>query len=263
MSLSSRRIIVYMVLIAIAVIWIIPTLGLFAASVRPISDIQQGWWVISEGSKLTFDNFVVAWDRGIKDHLVNTLIITIPATIIPISLGALAAYPLAKGRFFGREALLYLFVASMVIPAQIVLIPLLRFMLTVGLNDTFLGIILIHSAFGLPFAIFVLANFFQEIPTDLIDSARIDGGSELQIFFRILAPLTAPALAAIFMLQFLWVWNDLLLALTFLKSNATWPVTVGLLNLQSRYSPEWGLLSAGSLMAVIPPLLIFALLHRI
>lgn len=249
----------YLISITILVVWFIPLLGGLMGSIRPMSEIVTGWWNLSSATFTTY-NFQYTWSR-IKINFLNTFAIAIPSTILPILIASLASYAFAKMRFFGRDVIFFSFVACLVIPGQIVLVPLLILLTNLGIRGTFPSIILVHTGFALPFAIFYLRNFFAKIPLDILDSARMDGASEFLIYWKILLPISKPALASLATLQFLWVWNDLLFALTFL-SPERFPITVGILNLQSRYAPRWDFLCAGAVISVIPPLIVFLLLQK-
>ena len=214
----------------VAVLWLVPTFGLLLSSLLP-SDVigSQGWWTIfSEPSVSTLDNYKDLFDNDeITTALVTTLIVAIGGTALPIIVGALAGYAFAWMEFPGRDWLFLGVVALLVVPLQMALIPMFSFYNSIGIYDTVLALILFHTAFGLPFAIFLLRNFFIGIPKDILESARIDGASELRIFTRLILPLGLPAIASLAIFQFLWTWNDFLVALTFAGTD-TKPITVAI-----------------------------------
>ncbi|HXS30111.1 MAG TPA: carbohydrate ABC transporter permease, partial [Steroidobacteraceae bacterium] len=197
------------------------------------------------------------------DAFINSMIVTIPSVAIPITIAAFAAYAFAWVPFRGRGVLFILVVALLVVPLQMALIPILQLYSGLGLYGTFIGIWLAHTAFGLPLAIFLLYNFMSQLPRDLFESASIDGASAFQTFIRIVLPLSIPALGAFAIFQFLWVWNDLLVALVFLGPGADVRVMpTALFNLLGAYGGAWHLLTAGAFLTMIVPLLVFLALQR-
>jgi alpha-glucoside transport system permease protein len=254
--------------IVIAVIWTIPTFGLAVSSIRPELAIKTtGWWTFFSDPHVTLDNYrtVLSNDgsAGLGSYFVNSFVIVIPAVIIPISLATLAAYAFAWIDFRGRNVLFIMVFALQIVPIQVTLIPLLSLYVKAGLAGTFWTIWLSHTIFGLPLAIFLLHNFMREIPRELLEAARVDGAGHVTIFFRILLPLLRPALAAFAIFQFLWVWNDLLVALTFAGGTPeVAPLTVALFNLSGTRGTAWHLLSAGAFVSIIIPLVVFLSLQR-
>ena len=252
--------------IVIATLWTLPTFGLAVTSFRPAKDINtSGWWTFLSNPELTLDNYrTVLSSTGsgaLGTYFVNSFVIVIPSVIIPISLAALAAYTFAWIDFKGRNLLFVAVFALQIVPIQVTLIPLLSLYVKADLAGSFWAIWLSHSAFALPLAIFLLHNFMKEIPRELIEAARMDGAGHVQIFFRVLMPLLTPALAAIGIFQFLWVWNDLLVALTFAGGDSA-PLTVGLANLSGTRGSAWHLLSAGAFISIIVPVAVFLSLQR-
>ena len=214
-------------LAAIGVFWLVPTIGLFITSILPASAFaSKGWWqIFSHPSEATFSNYSALFhNQGLITALKTTAYIAVGNTILVCMLGALAGYAFAWLEFPGRDWLFLGVIALLVVPLQMALIPMFRLYDQVGLFDTITGIILFHTAFGLPFAIFLLRNFFVGLPKDILESARIDGASEIRIFVRLILPLGLPAIASLAIFQFLWTWNDLLVALTF--GQSTTPITV-------------------------------------
>jgi alpha-glucoside transport system permease protein len=255
---------VHIALILIAALWLVPTIALLITSVRPRSDtLSSGWWHVFE-SHLTLANYSeVLHAGGMGQAFLNSLWITIPSTILPLTLGALAAYGFAWTRFPMRDTTFLIVVALMVVPVQTAFVPLLKFFRENGhLNTEFYGIWLAHTAFGLPLAIFLFRNFFITLPKDLIEAARMDGASEFSIFRRVVVPLSVPALASFAIFQFLWVWNDLLMALIFVSDPSKQPMTVKITQLLSTYAQEFHILAAGGFLLMTVPLIVFFALQR-
>ncbi len=253
--------------VIIAVIWTIPTFGLAISSFRPERAIKTtGWWTFFTDPVLTLDNYKTVLSNdgsaGLGGFFVNSFVIVIPAVIIPISIATLAAYAFAWIDFRGRDTLFIAVFALQIIPIQVTLIPLLSLYVDIGLGGTFWSIWISHTIFALPLAIFLLHNFMKEIPRELLEAARVDGAGHVTIFFRVLLPLLRPALAAFGIFQFLWVWNDLLVALTFAGGNQVAPLTVGLFNLSGTRGTAWHLLSSGAFVSIIVPLVVFLSLQR-
>jgi alpha-glucoside transport system permease protein len=259
-----RRSPVHIALLVIGAIWLVPTLALAVTSIRPRSDtLSSGWWHVFE-SHLTLANYSAVLNAGgMKTAFLNSVYITLPSTILPLTLGALAAYAFAWTRFPFRDTTFLIIVALMVVPVQTAFVPLLKlFRENGGLNTEFYGIWLAHTAFGLPLAIFLFRNFFITLPKDLIEAARMDGASELAVFRRVVLPLSVPALASFGIFQFLWVWNDLLMALIFVSDPSKQPMTVKITELLSTYAQEFHLLAAGGFLLMIVPLIVFFALQR-
>ena len=253
--------------VLLAVVWTVPTFGLLVSSFRPELAIKTtGWWTFFSDPQLTLENYQAALSTdtqsGLGSFFVNSFVITIPAVIIPICLATLAAYAFAWIDFRGRDFLFVLVFALQIVPLQVALLPLLTMYVHVGLGGTFWTIWLSHATFALPLAIFILHNFMREIPKELVEAARVDGAGHVKIFFRIMLPLLTPALAAFGIFQFLWVWNDLLVALTFASDNTVQPMTVALANLSGTRGTAWELLSAGAFISIIVPVAVFLSLQR-
>ncbi|HET9322752.1 MAG TPA: carbohydrate ABC transporter permease [Gaiellaceae bacterium] len=266
-----RKTPVHVALLVIAVIWLVPTVGLAVTSFRPRGEIQSSsWWSALTNWSFTLHNYdLVLNNAKMGSSFVNSLIITIPSTLIPLALAALAAYAFSWIAFPFRDTIFLMIVALMVVPIQMALVPLLILFRNLdswtGLNmfaDWYGGIWLAHTAFGLPLGIFLLRNFFITLPRDLIEAARVDGASNMRIFLKVVVPLSVPALAAYGIFQFLWVWNDLLMALIFVQNSDLWPMTIRVNQMQSTYGIEWHLLSAGAFLLMIVPLIVFFALQR-
>ena len=260
---------VHIGLVIIALVWLVPTIGLLVTSFRPRGDIQSsGWWTIFAGNlDLTIDNYTTVLgadlaSQSMFEAFLNTLYITVPATILPLILASLAAYAFAWVKFPFRDTLFLAIIALLLVPLQMTLIPLSRLFRDLGLIGTFWPIWIIHTTFALPFGIFLLRNFFITLPKDLIEAARIDGASTFGIFRKIVLPLSVPALASYAIFQFLWVWNDLLVALVFAPRPAGLPMTTQVGALLGTYGTEWDILAAASFLIMIVPLAVFFSLQR-
>ena len=248
----------------IALIWLAPTIGLLVTSFRPRSDIQvTGWWESFLQFRYTLANYEeVLSGQGMLEAFINTFMIAVPSTLIPLTLASMAAYAFSWLHFPFRDGLFLLVVALLMIPAQVAFIPLLKLFAPTGLLNSFGAIWLTHTAFALPFGIFLLRNFFITLPRDLIEAARIDGSTTIGIFRKIVVPLSVPAIAAYGIFQFLWVWNDLLMALVFVQRGDSWPMTKAIQNLLSQYGTDWHLLAAGAFILMAVPLLVVFSLQR-
>jgi alpha-glucoside transport system permease protein len=254
---------VYLLLVFIGLLWLVPTLGLLFTSLLAPAEIgRTGWWhVVSQPSLATLDNYRTLFENdAITSAIWTTVWISVGATILPIMIGALAAYAFAWLEFPGRDWLFLIVVALLVVPIQMALIPIFSLYNDVGLYDTILGLILFHTAFGLPFAIFLLRNFFIGIPRDLLEAARIDGASEFRIFVRLILPLGLPAIASLAIFQFLWVWNDLLVALTFARD--TQPITVAIFSQMRQFSANIELIAPAAFISLVIPLAVFFAFQR-
>jgi alpha-glucoside transport system permease protein len=254
---------IHIVLVLIAVFWLIPTTGLFITSLLTPSDAAQGgWWnFVTKPSTWTLDNYANMFDNeGITHALWVTTIVTIGATIVPILVAALAAYALAWIDFPGRDWLFLLVVGLLLVPIQMALIPIFRLYNNLSLFDTIPGLILFHSAFALPFAIFLLRNFFVGIPRDLMEAARIDGASEWRLFFKVVLPLGLPAIASLAIFQVLFVWNDLLVGLVLAQSNQ--PIAPAIAGQLRQFGSNLDVLAPASFFSALVPLAIFALFQR-
>lgn len=247
----------------IAILWLVPTLGLFLTSVMPADLItQEGWWkIFSEPKLATFDNYRAVFDNeDLTSALWTTAQIAIGNTLLLVLIAALAGYAFAWLEFPGRDWLFVVVIGLLVVPLQTALIPIFSLYQSTGLFDTVLGLILFHVAFGLPFGIFLLRNFFVGIPKDILESARIDGASELTIFFKLMLPLALPAIASLAIFQFLWTWNDLLVALTF--GRDTQPITVAIFSQLRQFGTNIELIAPASFVSLLIPLAVFFAFQR-
>jgi alpha-glucoside transport system permease protein len=254
---------VHIALVVVGLLWLVPTIGLFMTSLLSAEDyLEGGWWqVLSEPSKFTFENYSAIFDNEtITSSFVTTVWIAIGGTLLPIIIGALAGYAFAWLEFPGRDWLFILVIALLVVPIQMALIPMFSLYTDLGIFDTVLSLVLFHTAFGLPFAIFLLRNFFIGIPKDLMEAARIDGASEMRIFLRLILPLGLPAIASLAIFQFLWTWNDLLVALTF--GRETQPITVAIFSQLRQFGANIELIAPATFISLIIPLAVFFAFQR-
>lgn len=261
-----RRGLLHLAVILICAAWLVPTLGLLVSSFRPARAIaSSGWWTaFSNPSQFTLDLYREALSASnMAQSFLNSLTITIPSTVIPIMIAAFAAYAFSWMRFPGRDLLFVIVVGLLVIPLQMTFIPVLRLFNTLGLSGTFVGLWLAHTGYGLPFAIYLLRNFFGALPRDLFESAYLDGASMMTAFFRLVLPLSVPALASLAIFQFLWVWNDLLVALIYLGAlPSVAPMTVRIANLVNSLGGNWQVLTAAAFISMLLPLAVFFGLQR-
>ena len=252
------RPLINVVLIVVALIWIVPTVGLFFSSLRSSQDnSQSGWWTaFGDLRQFSVDNYRALLEADwIVSSLWNSVLIVVPSTLLVVILGALAGYALAWIKFPGRDWVLVVIVAFMAVPLQVAFIPLARLFGSIGIFGSVFAVILFHLAFGLPLAIFLLRNFF------MLEAARIDGASEFRIFFTIALPLAMPSIASLAIFQFLWSWNDMLVAMLFSDSQNQ-PITVALQSQLRQFSSNIDLLSAGAFLSMIAPLIVFFAFQR-
>ncbi len=286
MGITKKRkwtVVVNLILLALVILWAIPIVGLFVSSLRSQDDVlSTGWWTLLKGQgKITLDNYkqvlggseytfvdssgavVRASGDNLSRAFMNSFTVTIPAVIIPILIAAAAAYGFAWMVFPGRKVFFTTVVALLVVPLQIALIPILRDYQKIGLTGSYLGIWLAHTGFGLPLGIYLLYNYISTIPRDIFESAFLDGARPMVVFMRLVLPLAVPAIASLAIFQFLWVWNDLLVALVFLGGTSNVAVlTQRLATMVGSRGQDWHLLTAGAFVAMIVPLLVFFSLQR-
>jgi alpha-glucoside transport system permease protein len=265
-------------ILVVVILWMIPVLGVLITSFRPEAVVDTtGWWTaFAHPSEWTLENYRTALDaQGFQNAFLNSVAVTVPSTVIPITIAAFAAYAFSWMKFRGRDFFFILVVGLMVVPLQMALIPILRLYtggVSIGgtqiipdpqLNGTFLGIWLAHTAFGLPLATYLLRNYIGALPSSIVESAKIDGADDFTIFWRLIVPLSVPALAAFAIFQFLWVWNDLLVAYVFLGgSRSNRVVTIALANLVGSRGENWHLLTAAAFITMVLPLIVFFSLQR-
>jgi alpha-glucoside transport system permease protein len=265
-----------LVVIVITVLWTVPTVGLFVTSIRPARDVaNSGWWTFLAHPAATPDNYSTVLfqstfgaSAGLMPYLINSLAITIPATVVPLALAAMAAYALAWVRFKGSDTLFFLIFALQIVPLQMALIPLLQLFnsfksIGIDLSGTYVKVWTAHTMFALPLAIFLLHNFIAQLPRDVMEAATVDGAGHFKVFRTIVLPLSTPALASFAIFQFLWVWNDLLVGLTFAGGTPdVAPLTVRLAQLGGSFGRNWELLTAGAFISIVIPLIVFFSLQR-
>jgi len=259
---STGRILLYVFLIVFTLIYLTPFFSALVTSVRTQEDISvNGFWSMPEN--ITLENFPLAWTQGrVNNYLLNSFIITIPALIGTIFLSSLSAYALARFKFVGNRPIYFMYVAGTMLPFQILLLPVFLINNKIGTYNTYWSVIIIHIAFQLGFCTFVLRNFMRTLPGEIMEAARIDGASEWGIYWRMVMPLTVPAIAAVAVLEFTWIFNDYLWAILLLQDDSLKPVTAGLSTLQGQFITNWPLIVAGSLIATVPTLIVFLFLQR-
>ena len=260
------RVPLHAVLVIISFLWLLPTVALLISSVRPPNEVlTSGWWnAFQLPFEFTLENYeAVLAQRGVGQSFINSLFIAIPATVIPIMVAAFAAYAFAWMNFPGRNLLFVLIVGLLVVPLQAALIPVLQLAVQVDLTGSFLAVWLAHTGFGLPFAIFLLRNFFGALPKEMFESAYLDGASPVTAFFRLVLPLSVPAIASLVIFQFMFVWNDLLVALILVGGTQdVAPLTVTIAGLVNSLGQGWHLLTAAAFVSMVLPLIVFFGLQR-
>ncbi|WP_152189197.1 carbohydrate ABC transporter permease [Georgenia satyanarayanai] len=257
--------------IIIAVLWTVPTVGLAVASIRPESEIRtSGWWTFFTDPSFTLDNyrevlFGRASSGALSNFFINSVVITVPGTLIPLVFATMAAYAFSVLQWRGRDTVFVIVFALQIVPLQMSLIPLLRIFSGTAAAEAFpyLAVWVAHAAFAMPLATFLLHNFMSEIPRELLEAARVDGAGHTTVFLKVMLPLLVPAIAAFAIFQFLWVWNDLLVGLTFTGgNNAVQPLTARLSEMAGSRGQDWHLLTAGAFVSIIVPLIVFLSLQK-
>lgn len=260
-------------LVVVALVWLMPTVGLLSSSLRSPEDISvSGWWEVFDlnssfpwlidAGQLTGQNYSsLLSNELVTGSLFTTLLITIPSTLTVVIIGALAGYAFAWLEFPGRDWIFLIVVGLLVVPVQVALIPVAKLFNTLGLFNTTPGVVIFHTAFGLPFAVFLLRNFFAEIPRELLEAARLDGAGEIRLFTRVVMPLGGPAIASLGIFQFLWVWNDMLVALIFSDASSP-PITVALQQQVRQFGNNIDVLAPGAFVSMIIPLIVFFAFQR-
>ncbi|MFF3889445.1 carbohydrate ABC transporter permease [Streptomyces sp. NPDC001914] len=251
-------------LVLVGLFWLVPTIGLLLSSLRSSEDMSgSGWWkVFSAPSQLTVDNYQKLLENSdITNSLLNTVLITVPATLLVVVIGSLAGYAFAWMEFPGRDWWFLGVVGLLVVPVQVALIPIAELFGKIGVFGSVIGVVLFHVGYGLPFAVFLLRNFFAEIPRELLEAARLDGAGELRLFARVVMPLGGPAIASLGIFQFLWVWNDMLVALVFSDSGSQ-PITVALQTQVRQFGNNIDVLAPGAFISMVIPLAVFFAFQR-
>ncbi|HEY5434695.1 MAG TPA: carbohydrate ABC transporter permease [Candidatus Limnocylindrales bacterium] len=265
-KITWSRVAINLTVLFLIVVWTVPTIGLFVTSFRDKQSISNsGWWSAFGQGGFSLDNYdkVLFGGDGLATAFLNTLAVTVPAVVIPILIAAFAAYGFAWMQFPGRRILFITVVGLLVVPLQISLIPVLKAYLAINLNGTYLAVWLAHAGFGLALATYLLYNYISQLPKDLMESASIDGASHFTTFTRLILPLSMPALASFAIFQFLWVWNDLLVAATFLGTSGDVAVmTQRLVSMTGTKGQDWQLLTAGAFVSMIVPVFVFLSLQR-
>jgi alpha-glucoside transport system permease protein len=259
--------IVRIVLLVICFLWLVPTIGIIVTSFRTEeAALNSGWWSVITSpldfTQWTVANYKEAWSAGLGNSFINSFAVTLPATVIPIMIAAFAAYAFTFMDFAGRDTLFVLIVGLLVVPNQVALVPLLRLYTDTGLTGQFAAVYLAHIGFGMPLAIYILRNYMSTLPKAVIESAKIDGASHFKTFWRLIVPMSVPALASFAIFQFLWVWNDLLIALLFLGPGEKEVVTVTVAGLVGQQNQGWQLLTAGAIISMVVPVGVFIALQR-
>ncbi|MBC8496808.1 MAG: carbohydrate ABC transporter permease [Anaerolineales bacterium] len=259
---SPWRALGYLILIIFAFLWLVPIFTGILTSLRTYDEILINGF-ISLPETITLENFKIAWERGgLNRYLPNSFIITLPSLVLTLFLSSLAAYALARFNFRANRMIFFTFVGGMLLPFQVLLLPVFKLTDYLGLYDTYWGLIMFHTAFQLGFCTFMLRNYMRTVPGEIIEAARIDGCSEIRIWAKIMLPLTLPAIAAVATLEFTWIFNDYLWAIVLLRSDSLKPVTAGLATLQGQFITDWPVIVAGALMGTLPTLLVFLFLQR-
>jgi multiple sugar transport system permease protein len=259
---SPWRVLGFAALTLVTLLWLVPFFTALITSVRTNDDLMLNGF-ISLPKEITLGNFKTAWERGgLSHYLPNSFIITLPSLILTLFFSSLSAYALARFRFRGNRLIFFLYVGGMMLPFQVLMLPVFRLTDALGLYDTYWGLIAFHTAFQLGFCTFLLRNYMRTVPGEILEAARIDGCSEFRIWWQIMMPLTLPAIAAVATLEFTWIFNDYLWAIILLRSDALKPVTAGLAVLQGQYIMDWTVIVAGALLATVPTVIVFIFLQR-
>ncbi|MCD6103291.1 MAG: carbohydrate ABC transporter permease [Thermotogae bacterium] len=262
--MKIRRVALNIFAWTIALIWIVPFVGVFMTTLRPLDELIHGWWNF-DSFHPTLENFASAWNHptaALKKGMVNSLIVAIPGTLIPLMIATMAGYGFSRYRFPLRKSFFILVVITLALPQQTIAIPIFQLMNSLNLIDSYLGLILLHSAWGLPWITFFMRNFFTTIPVAAEEAARIDGANDIVIFFKIILPVALPAIGSACALQFTWVWSDFFLALILIYSPDKLLITQRVPLMRGVYNVDWGLLSAAAIIVMIVPILIYLLLQR-
>jgi multiple sugar transport system permease protein len=263
-KIRKSTIIVHIIAWSAALVWFLPFLSVFMTAIRPFDEVIHGWWNFTEFNP-TLNNFSEAWNHRtapLGEGMYNSFLVTIPATIIPLLVASISGYGFARFRFPIRDYLFLTIVLLMAIPQQSIAVPIFQIMNSLRLVDNFASLVLVHSAWGLAWIILFMRNFFSALPVEIEEAARVDGASDFKIFYKIVLPMSLPALASAAVLQFMWVWNDFFLALILIYSPEKLLATQRIPLMRGVYFIDWGVLSAASLLLMSVPVIIFALLQK-
>jgi multiple sugar transport system permease protein len=262
--IKKSTILIHIVAWAAALIWILPFFSVLMTAIRPFEEVIRGWWNFEQFNP-SFQNFFAAWNHEtapLGEGMFNSFLVSIPATIIPLLVACLAGYGFARFSFPIRDYLFLTIVLLMAIPQQSIAVPIFQIMNSLNLVDSHFGLVLVHSAWGLAWIILFMRNFFTTLPVEIEEAARVDGASDFKIFYKIVLPMTLPALASVTVLQFMWVWNDFFLALILIYSPEKLLATQRIPLMRGVYFIDWGVLSAASMLLMAVPIIIFALLQK-
>lgn len=258
------RVLQYTVAYVFAVVWLIPFLGILITSISPFEEVVRGWWNV-RFQNVSLANFRGAWSHGtmpISQGMANSFIVTVPATIIPMVLGSMAAYGFLRFRFPLRKSAFIVILLLLAIPQHMVAVPLFQILQNMGLINRYGGLIVAHTAWGMPWIVLFLRGYFSTLPLEVEESARMEGASSLQTYFRIIVPMSWPGLASVFALQFSWVWNDFFLALITIYDPDKLVATQRIPLLRGQYHVDWGILTSAAVLTTLVPLLVFILLQK-
>jgi glucose/mannose transport system permease protein len=269
LRLDPSRIGIYVLLLLFALIFLVPVYVMLASSLKTFAEVQDLSKLWSPPSPITLESFRAAWSgisekglRGLSQNLLNSVYLAIPATIISSMLGSLNGYVLSKWKFRGANTLFFFMLFGMFIPYQSVLIPLTQTLAAIGLGGTIWGLILVHVVYGIPITTLIFRNYYAEVPTDLVEAARIDGAGILGVYWRVMFPLSLPGFVVVIIWQFTQIWNEFLFAVSILQKPELQPITVALRNLSGSQIKEWNMVMAGAIIAALPTLLIYIILGR-
>jgi multiple sugar transport system permease protein len=259
---TPGRVIVFAIVVVVAAFWVVPVLASLVTSVRTYDDLlMRGFFAVPD--KIIMSNFRDAWIQGkVGRYLINSFRITLPALGLTLFFSSLTAFALVRFRFPGNKVVYLMYVGGMLLPFQVLLLPVFRLNNALGIYDTHLGLIAFHTAFQLGFCTFVLRNYMLTVPSDILEAARIDGCREFRIYWRIMLPLTLPAMAALATLEFTWIFNDYLWAIVLLRTSELFPVNAGLSVLQGQWRMDWAVMVSGAILAAVPTIVVFIFLQR-
>lgn len=262
-SALRGRFLIRVAAVAVGLVWLVPFMGVLMSALRPQTELLYGWWHLP--ATLSFANFAKAWNHptaALSQGVRNSLLVAVPATLLPVFVGALAAYGLHRFHFPGKRPLVMLMALLLAVPQQMVAVPLFQLMVRLGLVDTYLGLVLVHTAWALPWITFFLRGYIAGLPAEVEDAAAIDGANRYQTFFRVVLPLMMPALASVAALQLTWTWNDFFMALVLLFDPDKLVATQRIPLLRGQFHVDWGVLSAGAAITMAVPVAVFLLLQR-